>query len=604
MKYKLIKPMNPQYSTIEQILTNRNIPKEKIFSYLNTTDEVINSPLLFDKTLMQKAATVLIHHIKQNNHMLVIIDSDVDGFTSSAILINYLYNLFPAWTKNRVSYVVHAGKQHGLNDHIQNILEQNKYQLIFIPDAGTNDTEACQKLKEKNIDIIITDHHLQQQENPYAIIINNQIQDYPNKQLSGAGVTWQFCRYIDLILNSNYANKYIDLVALGLCADMMSMTEIETKHLVNKGFQNVTNPFFYSLAQKNEFSMKGKINHTSVAFYIAPYINAICRSGTTEEKLLIFESMLYHKAFQQILSTKRGHFLGETEQLVDQAVRAAVNVKSRQTKAQEQGMKKLEQKIYDKHLLNHKVLLFLLQPGEIDKNIAGLIANKIMAKYQRPVCILTKVENDVIKTIEIPQNKPIKFFVKTSVAYEGSARGCDLIGLNDFKSVCAKTGLVNWTIGHPGAFGTSINEEKIQDFISSTDYALKNISNEPIYYVDYIYQEDNFNPNDILTIANMQDLWGKDVPESLIAIEHLKVTPDMVTVYVKKDNTLKINLSNGVSIIKFKATDEECLKLQNTHGYHELNIIGKCSKNEWGGAVTGQIFIQDYEIIDSNEWIF
>lgn len=73
---------------------------------------------MFDKTLMQKAATVLIHHIKQNNHMLVIIDSDVDGFTSSAILINYLYNLFPAWTKNRVSYVVHAGKQHGLNDHI------------------------------------------------------------------------------------------------------------------------------------------------------------------------------------------------------------------------------------------------------------------------------------------------------------------------------------------------------------------------------------------------------------------------------------------------------------------------------------------------------
>ena len=86
-------------------------------------------------------------------------------------------------------------------------------------------------------------------------------------------------------------------------------------------------------------------------------------------------------------------------------------------------------------------------------------------------------------------------------------------------------------------------------------------------------------------------MWGKDVPESLIAIEHLKVTPDMVTVYVKKDNTLKINLSNGVSIIKFKATDEECLKLQNTHGYYELNIIGRCSRNEWGGAVTGQIFI-------------
>jgi single-stranded DNA-specific DHH superfamily exonuclease len=90
----------------------------------------------------------------------------------------------------------------------------------------------------------------------------------------------------------------LDLVALGLCADMMSMTSIETKHLVNKGFEHVTNPFFYCLAEKNAYSMKNKINHTSVAFYIAPYVNAICRSGTIEEKMIVFESMLTYKAFK------------------------------------------------------------------------------------------------------------------------------------------------------------------------------------------------------------------------------------------------------------------------------------------------------------------
>ena len=71
-------------------------------------------------------------------------------------------------------------------------------------------------------------------------------------------------------------------MALGLCADMMSMTSIETKHLVNKGFHNVKNPFFFNLSEKNSYSMNGKINHTSVAFYVAPYINAICRSGTVQ----------------------------------------------------------------------------------------------------------------------------------------------------------------------------------------------------------------------------------------------------------------------------------------------------------------------------------
>lgn len=53
----------------------------------------------------------------------------------------------------------------------------------------------------------------------------------------------------------------------------------------------------------------------------------------------------------------------------------------------------------------------------------------------------------------------------------------------------------------------------------------------------------------------MEDLWGKDVDEPYLCIENLKVSENMVTVYVKRDNTLKITLSNGISLMKFKATD-------------------------------------------------
>ena len=117
------------------------------------------------------------------------------------------------------------------------------------------------------------------------------------------------------------------------CADMMSMTSIETKHIVNKGFHNLKNPFFASLAKKNEYSMKGKINHMSVAFYVAPYVNAICRSGTIEQKTIVFKSMLKHEAFKEVLSTKRGHLLGEKEQLVEQAMRVVTNVKNRSARS-------------------------------------------------------------------------------------------------------------------------------------------------------------------------------------------------------------------------------------------------------------------------------
>ena len=67
----------------------------------------------------------------------------------------------------------------------------------------------------------------------------------------------------------------------------------------------------------------------------------------------------------------------------------------------------------------------------------------------------------------------------------------------------------------------------------------------------------------------------------------------MVTVYQKKDNTLKITLPNGISLMKFKATEEECYKLQNQgFGYAELNIIGKANRNEWMGHISPQIFIE------------
>ena len=217
MKYRLIKPINPTLSTMQQILTNRNIPLKDIFKYLNTTDDVVSSPLAFGKELMKEAATTLISHIQYNEPILIVVDSDVDGFTSAAILINFLHDLFPSWVESKLRYVLHSGKQHGLKDHIENILYSNIYKLIITPDSGTNDVEECKKLFNHNTTVLILDHHLQQEENPYAILINNQIQNYPNKQLSGAGVTWQFCRYLSSLMNrKEIAEKYIDLVALGL----------------------------------------------------------------------------------------------------------------------------------------------------------------------------------------------------------------------------------------------------------------------------------------------------------------------------------------------------------------------------------------------------
>lgn len=584
MKYQLIKPVNSEYSAIEQILTNRGIPYKDVYHYLNTTDDDINSFNLLGSENLQAAARALIKCITENKMAIVIVDSDCDGFTSSALLINYLYDVFPSWVNNKLSWFMHEGKQHGLSDF--NIQELDDVGLFLIPDASSNDYQHHKQLAEMGKDIIVLDHHEAEKVSEDAIVINNQLCDYPNKHMSGVGIVWQFCRYLDTLLGVEKADDYLDLVALGMDADMMSMASLETKHLINKGLMQIKNPFFSAMVEKASYKMK-EATPMGVAFYVAPLVNAIVRSGTLEEKNIVFQSMLKFRAFEKIPSNKRGHKPGEMEQLYIQAVRTANNVKNRQTRAQDAGMAFLEKMIEEKNLLDHKVLLFLLEPGDIDRNIAGLVANKFMAKYQRPCCILTKV-TDVDK-----------------ISYQGSARGCDKTGIVEFKKICEDTGVIMFAEGHQGAFGLGIESDKIDDFIQKTDEILKDTSDEAVYFVDYIYNGIDVNPQHILDIANLNYLWGKDIDESLIAVKRLKITKDMITLMSPdRSPTLKITLPNKVCLIKFNSNQEEYDYLYSENGYIEIDVVGTCNKNEWNGYVTPQIFIEDYEVVDRMKYIF
>ena len=142
MKFQLIQNNSSPLtsSTVEYILTNRGISKNMISHYLNTTDEDINSPILFGANTLAAAARTLIKHIHENHNCLVVVDSDCDGYTSAAIIINYLYDLFPAWVTNHLQWFIHDGKQHGLSDCIAGLLECN-YSLVILPDSSSNDFE-------------------------------------------------------------------------------------------------------------------------------------------------------------------------------------------------------------------------------------------------------------------------------------------------------------------------------------------------------------------------------------------------------------------------------------------------------------------------------
>ena len=389
---------------------------------------------------------------------------------------------------------------------------------------------------------------------------------------------------------------------------MMSLRSFETRRLITLGLipDNIKNPFIYEMWQKNKFKLTDTPTAWGFTFYIVPFVNAINRSGTAEEKALIFNSMLKFKAFEEILSNKRGHKLGETEKLVEQAVRTCTNVKNRQTRDEEKGLELVEHLIKENNMMDHKVLLFLLEPGSIKAEIRGLIANKLMAKYQRPCCMLTKR----VKKIEEPEFEYSKKAVfpilhcpgEEHIIYEGSARGCDKVDVTDFQGICAETGLCEYTVGHPGAFGLGLREENLPSFVDKTDKALEDMASEPTYYVDYIWYPEDVDAQAILDIADLAPYTGKDIDESLIAIKGIKITKDMLTMMAS--NTVKITLPNGIVMIKFKMPDEEYNKLYSEDGFVEIDAVCRCNKNEWNGRVSPQLLIDDYEIIGGCAYVF
>lgn len=590
MNYNVLK--NQSTSTIENILLNRGIKKSDIQHYLHTTDEDINNYLSFGVENIVAGINLVKDAVKNNKSMLVVVDADCDGYTSAALWMNYFYLAFEDYYFN-IHYFIHSGKQHGLNDCIE---EAKNYDVIILPDSSSNDYSYHKILRDLDKQILIMDHHEAERKSEYAIVINNQLSDYPNKDLSGVGVTWQFCRALDDTFCTSYADRLLDLVALGNMADMMSLKSIETKHLIWKGFKrkNIKNPFIYGMIDKNNFSLN-KADYKSyngldvtpmgAAFFIAPFVNAMVRSGTQEEKEILFKSMLISEAFKEVPSTKRGHKIGDKERIIDQALRICTNVKNRQTKAQDNCVALLEKMIEEKNLLKDKVLLFLLEPGQIDKNVAGLAANKIMAKYQRPVCVLTKVTKN------------------GEISYQGSARGYDAGGVNNFKDICTESKAIMYAEGHQSAFGLGIpfcypGAEEVQGdelclFIDYTNEVLKDMSDKPIYTVDYEFNGKESNePATIIEIAEMNDFWGKDLDRPHVLIR-FKMSD--VRFAVMKSNTLKFTLPNNISIIKFSGTDEEIQELENNLDI-EITAVCKCNENEWGGYVSAQLILEDYEI--------
>ena len=565
----------------EQLLMSRGVAD--VSKYYEPTEEALQSPC--DLENIGEAAMLLEEVIKSGEKILIVVDSDNDGFTSATIMYNYLKDLAP---ELEIDYVLHDGKQHGLQDHINGLMDEGrKYGLIILPDSSSNDYVYHEQLKEINTPVLVLDHHITDtQLSDNAIVVNNQLSPlYKNKELTGAGVVYQFCRYLDWYFKSDNTNadKYMDLAAWGIIGDMGSMLEMENRYIVREGLKHINNKLLEALMEKQAYSITGAmgasrqqivdaLNPISVAFYIVPLVNAMIRVGTMAEKTRLFEAFL--DGDKMIPSGKRGA-KGTLDKAGVEAARECSNARNRQNKTLEEAVFSIEAKIHKYGLLENRILFVRLdEDDDFPAELNGLVAMKLCAKFKRP-------------TIVARLNKE---------GYNrGSMRGMNQSELTSFKDFLEKSSLFEYVAGHDNAAGVSIPNADLAKFHKWANEALIDIDfGENCYDVNFerIAADEDLRGL-ILDIGAHNGIWGQQNDEPLIHVTDINITLNDVKIMGKTQDTVKIE-KFGISYMKFRAKD----LIEELHKYPQmkLEVVGRANVNHWAGNVIPQIFIEDIEV--------
>lgn len=428
----------------------------------------------------------------------IVIDSDMDGACSAAIA----YMLCKEYHQDvELIIFTHTGKQHGYTDLLPDILATN-IDMLIIPDAGSNEVDACRELYEHGIKVIVLDHHIIEKSNMYATVVNPYRADNApniNTDISGTGVVEKFA----CVLGSTQSFK--DLVAVSLISDICSLRSPENRKYVYDGLTNPTNPFIkYCL----EYCCNRGVNPEGVAFGIAPLANALARSDDQSTKRLFFDALI-----------------GKIEP--EAAVKAMKAVKSKQ----DYQVKKVVDKLSDGLDTSHKVIIGFGEPE--NKSYLGLVANKFCGKYNKPTFLLRELN---------------------STTWSGSMRSpIDLL------EIINESGLAKCQ-GHSSASGITVKKSNLKRFARFLDGL--DLDVEPDIEVAAQIEPNNITRNLANVCVGNNILWGKDVNKPLF---HCTLISPQIYVYRNRSTTVKL-VQDGIEFVKFFVSNDNLSLFEQANG--------------------------------------
>ena len=509
---------------------------QDVNKYLNADLSVCDNP--WDYPNMKKGVERLKKAIDNKEKIGVLVDCDVDGNLSAALIAKFLLRF-----TNNLAYFFHIAKGHGLvqnkeEDIPQQVLDSG-VSLLIAPDSSTNDKAQCQWLKSNGIDCLILDHHEVTTPNPYAIIINHHLGEGLNIALSGCGVTFKFVQSCAETWNIDLGDLYYDLVATSIISDVCDLTTLENRAYVKYGFEHITDPMLELMFTK--FNRKGN-NPIGVSWGTAPPINSLCRGDNQQAKMDFFMALL-----------------GKED--MDEGISVARKAHNEQSKI----VKTIYEEIEPDLDQSHKVVIGYT--ADEYKGYSGLIANKITGNFGKPSLVLRELNPTM---------------------FSGSLRSPV-----DIADKINETGLAKCQ-GHLSAAGISIKKSNLNRLIKWFD-ALP-LDTDPECRVTAILK-----PNQVtlaLCHACSDDmvLWGSSDGNKIIQPKfylEFETTPNDIQVFVKKSITAKIT-KGDVGFLKFQCDEPTSIMLSTKKC--KVAMIVTLAVNEWNGVESPQATIQDWEI--------
>lgn len=455
---------------IDVILSDRGV--EDPMALLYPTEDCL---VPFEKMRnIDRAASIITKNIENDGSFFVHFDTDTDGVSAGSIAVRWLRN-----HTDRVSYGINQGKEHGIANIDLELLKD--VDVLWIVDSIETKMFPYERVLATGVkQIIITDHHLvskgiqKQMERTGQITLVSSAVDYPNPALSGSATTWKLCAYMDWLELDDYSDDLVDLACNGLVADMcdVGVESPENRYICYKGFSNQVNPALKKINGSYEF------NSQAVSFGIAPLVNASNRMNENEKAVELF--------------------LSEEPKEITKLVNDLKSCKEYQNLEIADVMPELEAQAESQ--MDKKVMFFFV---ETNAEVKGLIGNKLLEKYQRPVIVLSNRITVNEETGEIEKHE-----------YFGSARA---VGVKNFKEYMDNTGMCG-TGGHENACGVWLDAEVLQDFQNALEDALKDVQFVQETTVDIQVNQDQITDDLIRQLKMLNRISGQGWPQVSVLV--------------------------------------------------------------------------------------